>query len=229
MRPPPGILVLLGISVLAAFSYPLLAERALNGFGPRAVGVVVALLALAPVVIRRGAAFALVPTSLRVGLLLLPVVAVIRADALFLRLVPAALQAAIAAIFLASLRNGGSILQQAARTIHPYAPDFIGPYCRKATLAFAAIIAIQAVIAATLAVRPSAAGWTATSSLVVWVPLAIALPVEWFVRKSWFRYYGDGPVDRLLRAWLPPEKTARGRRSRDYVLRMRRELGMPPP
>lgn len=229
MRPPRWILTLVGLSMLAAFAYPPLAEPALERFGPRVVGGTLSLLAVVSLVLQQRRDLGPVPTHLRVGLFLLPALAVLYGDALFLRLVPAAIQVVIAGIFLASLRGGGSILQQAARSIHPYAPDFIGPYCRKATVVFAAVIAIQGVIAAMLALGPSAQGWTFASSLLIWVPLALALPIEWFVRKSWFRYYGDGPIDRLLRVVLPQDKTARGRRSGEYVRRMRRELGLPPP
>jgi hypothetical protein len=58
--------------------------------------------------------------------------------------------------------------------------------------------------------------------------MAVLSAVEFLVRKSWFRYYGNGPVDRLLAALLPPENTWQGRRSKEYVTRMRRELGIEP-
>jgi hypothetical protein len=53
--------------------------------------------------------------------------------------------------------------------------------------------------------------------------------VDWVVRKWWFRYFGPGPLDQLLKHVLPPENTAAGRRSLDYIRRMRAQLGMPPP
>jgi hypothetical protein len=94
---------------------------------------------------------------------------------------------------------------------------------------FGALFALEAGGAAGLALRPPATGWAFASSAWLWIPVAIATAVEWVVRKAWFRYYGVGPVDRLLRALLPPEDTTVGRRSLEYVRRMRRELGLPPP
>jgi hypothetical protein len=49
------------------------------------------------------------------------------------------------------------------------------------------------------------------------------------VRKWWFRYFGPGPLDQLLKHALPPENTAAGRRSLDYIRKMRADHGMPPP
>lgn len=214
---------------VAAF-YPLLAERLLAAGGTR--GLALAMLALGAVslaVWQRFGGTARLPLALHAGLLALPGLSAWTGDALPLRLVPAAIQALIAVFFARSLRGGSSVLEQTARRIHPYAPDFIGPYCRKATAVFAAIFALQGVALAGLALDPPAAGWGLASGALAWGPLLTASVVEWAVRKSWFRYYSDGPIDRRLRAWLPPENTAAGRRSLDYIRRMRRELGMPPP
>ena len=88
------------------------------------------------------------PIYQRAALLVLPALAAATGDVLFLRLVPAAIQALIAALFVVSLRGGGSLFYDAARTLHPYAPDFIAPYCRKSTIVFAGIFALLAVAAA---------------------------------------------------------------------------------
>ena len=53
--------------------------------------------------------------------------------------------------------------------------------------------------------------------------------VDWVVRKWWFRYFGPGPLDQLLKHVLPPENTEAGRRSLEYIRRTRAQLGMPPP
>ncbi len=47
--------------------------------------------------------------------------------------------------------------------------------------------------------------------------MAAVSAVEYVVRKSWFRYYAGGLLDRLWAAWLPAENTARGRRSLAYI------------
>jgi hypothetical protein len=80
-----------------------------------------------------------------------------------------------------------------------------------------------------LALRDGHEGWAFASGVLVWSPVLTGFAVEWFVRKTWFRAYGDGPLDRALSAVFPAENTAAGRRSLEFIRRRRRELGMPPP
>ena len=230
MRPPPALVILTGAGLLIAALYPLLVERVLESRGPRPVALVLLGVGLVSLwAWQRVSHDARLPLGLHAALLSLPALAALTGNELFLRLVPAAIQALIALFFARSLRDGSSILEQTAKRIHPYAPDFIGPYCRKATAVFAAIFALQGAVLAALALSPPAAGWGLHSGALAWGPVLAASVVEWAIRKTWFRYYTDGPIDRRLRVWLPPEKTAVGRRSLEYVRRMRRELGMPPP
>jgi uncharacterized membrane protein len=229
-RPSTGTLLLAALGGSVALAYPAAAEWALAAWGPRDVAL--ALLAaglLSVLLLRRHRGLPGLGRFARILLLAFPVLAAVTGSALPLRLVPAAIQGALAAIFLLSLRGGRSILREAARRMHPYAPDFIGPYCRRATAAFAALFALQAGVLALHAIRPPVHGWAQQASTLVWGPIAVATAVEWMLRKALFRYYGDGPVDRLLGALMPPEKTARGRRSLEYIRGMRRELGLPPP
>ncbi|MGH7335991.1 MAG: hypothetical protein ACREI7_00315, partial [Myxococcota bacterium] len=122
-----------------------------------------------------------------------------------------------------------SLFYDAARALHPYAPEFIAPYCRKSTMVFAGIFALLAVAAAWLAFDPPASGWGTATGVWIWTPVIAASLVDWCVRKWWFRYFGPGPLDQLLKRLLPPENTAAGRRSLEYIRRMRAQLGMPPP
>jgi uncharacterized membrane protein len=219
--------------MLVAMTFPLLAARAVAAFGPRPVGAAVLALGLVSLGLSRRAepvnAAASTGRWLRALPLALPALAVWSGDERFLQLVPAAIEAVLCVVFLASLRGGSSILQQAALLLEPYAPDFIGPYCRKATAAFAALFAVQAAALAALALRAPGPDWALTSSLLIWLPTLAFTTLEFLVRKAWFRHYGGAPWDRALRALLPPEHTARGRRSLDYIRQKRAELGMPPP
>jgi uncharacterized membrane protein len=219
--------------MLVALAFPLFAVWALEAFGARAAGAGLFALGLAGYALSlRGAGAARVPgfgPGPRALLLALPGLAALSGDARFLQLVPAAIEALLCAVFLGSLAGGGSILQKAALTLEPYAPDFIAPYCRKATLAFAALFTVQAIALVGLALAAPGPGWAARASLLVWGPTLLATALEFAVRKAWFRHYGDGPVDRALRKLMPPENTARGRRSLDYIRRRRIELGLPPP
>jgi uncharacterized membrane protein len=211
--------------MLAALAFPLLAAWAVEAFGLRAASAVVLALGLASLWLARAGSLRAVPLAL-------PALALATGDERWLRLVPAVIELALAGLFLASLRGSGSILQQAALWLEPYAPDFIGSYCRKATLAFAALFALQALALAWLAftdVADRSWGWAWTSSLLVWLPTLAATAVEFLVRKAWFRNYGGAPWDRVLRALLPPENTEQGRRSLAWIREKREELGMPPP
>jgi len=232
-RPPPKAVILVGLGFLVAFLYPFAAEPVLGRLGVRGAAAVLLLLGGASLAVRRSAASAFVPPPwLRAGLLALPVLALVTGDVRYVLLVPAAIHAAVAGLFGLSLRGGGSLLETAAHYLQPNAPEFIRPYCRKVTALFAGILVLQSTGLVVLALGEAGqvdSSWAWRSGVVAWAPLGIALVVEWIVRKSWFRYYGGGPVDRVLRILLPPENTATGRRSLDYIRRKRRELGMPPP
>ena len=230
IRPPPALVTAVGVGALLATVYPPAAERALAAWGVRGVALLLLTLGLVSLVAwRRSAARAGVPLFLRAAVLVLPALAFATRDALYLRLVPAAIQALIAALFVVSLRDGGSLFYEAARSLHPYAPDFIAPYCRKSTIVFAAIFALLAVAAGYLGFVPPASGWGSATGFWIWTPVIAASLVDWAVRKWWFRYFGPGPLDQLLKHVLPPENTAAGRRSLEYIRRMRAQLGMPPP
>lgn len=228
------MLALVGAGVLVALAYPLAAAWAVAAWGARVTGAAVFGLGLASFALSLRAGGA----RLRSGPgwagalpLALPALAAATGDVRFLALVPALVEALLCAAFLGSLAGGGSILQRAALVLEPYAPDFIGPYCRKATLAFAALFAVQAAVLLALALAAAGAGtsWARNASFVVWGPTLAATALEFLVRKAWFRHYGNGPVDRVLRALMPPEHTARGRRSLAYIQEKRGELGLPPP
>jgi uncharacterized membrane protein len=226
------VLALVGAGMALALAFPLLAAAAVDAFGARAAGAAVFGIGLAGFLLSLRGGAARIPgfgPGVRGVLIALPGLAALSGDVRFLQLVPAAIEALLCAVCLASLRGGGSILQRAALTLEPFAPDFIGPYCRKATLAFAALFAWQALALVGLALSAPGPGWAARASLLVWAPTLAATALEFAVRKAWFRHYGDGAVDRVLRRLLPPENTPQGRRSLDYIRQKRVELGLPPP
>ena len=61
--------------------------------------------------------------------------------------------------------------------------------------------------------------WTLYAGLVFYLLMGALLGGEACVRKLWFRYYGDGWVDRAFARLFPAEGTANGRRSLAYVER----------
>jgi uncharacterized membrane protein len=229
IKPPPALVTAVGAGALLATVYPPAAERALAMLGARAVGVALLMLGLASLAVWARFGSERVPTYQRAALLVLPAAAAVTGDVLFLRLVPPAIQAFIAVLFVVSLRGGGSLFYDAAKSLHPYAPDFIAPYCRKSTMVFAGVFALQGMAALYLALHPPASGWGTAVGVWIWTPVLAASLADWVVRKWWFRYFGPGPLDQLLKHVLPPENTAAGRRSLEYIRRMRAQLGMPPP
>src|SRR4030095_9449726 len=133
IKPPPALVTAVGVGALLATVYPPAAERALMSFGVRPVAIALLGLGLASLVVwQRLATRARVPLYQRAAILLVPALAAATGNLLFLRLIPVAIQALIAALFVVSLRGGGSLFYDAARSLHPYAPDFIAPYCHNA-------------------------------------------------------------------------------------------------
>jgi hypothetical protein len=85
-------------------------------------------------------------------------------------------------------------------------------------------MACNAVAVAVLAFAAPLEWWALYTGLVFYLLMGLLIGVEFCFRKWWFRYYGDGHVDRLLARLLPAERTANGRRSLEYVAR--REAGL---
>jgi uncharacterized membrane protein len=216
-----GLALLLGL-VLVGF--PPLVEAARERLGIR--GVAAALLAAGvPLALalrgRRG------PAPLGAGALLPPLVlalAALTGTEVFLRLVPAAVCAAVALAFAASLGAPQSLIELAIRALVPAAPDFVAGYCRGLTLFWAVFFAASSLLGAWLAIVGPLEGWRAWTG---WGNLAAMLAVsgpEFLIRKTWFRYYfHGGPFDRLWSRLFPAENTERGRRSLEAIRRWREE------
>ena len=141
-----------------------------------------------------------------------------------LRLVPAWVYACLAGLFAASLRGPDSIIERGARWIVPVAPLFIRGYCRKSTGLLVMVFLGTALTTTALAVAGDAEAWRTFTSRTVWLLMGAVTGVEFLFRKTWFRYYArGGPFERLWTALFPAERTERGRRSMEYIRRMRGE------
>jgi len=229
IRPsPPQLLAALAGAVVFA-AYPFAVEWAKAHFGIRPVAGVLFVLGLASLVVNRDSLPG--PRSLwiavRLTFLALLAIAAIANASLPLLAIPSLVYLVLSGAFVASLRDGGSAIGSAARLIHPYVPDFIDPYCRKVTILWALLFAANAVATAALALFEPAL-WKVWTGGFVYLAMAVVSAVEFAVRKAWFRHYGDGPLDRLLAVLLPAENTWQGRRSKEHITRMRRELGIEP-
>ena len=107
---------------------------------------------------------------------------------------------------------------QLVRRLVPEAPDFIRGYCRVVTALWVVFFLASAAAIAWLAFAGSGAAWLAATSRDVWIAMIALSALEFFVRKTWFRYYfHGGPFDRLWSRLFPAERTSRGRRSQRYI------------
>ena len=148
-------------------------------------------------------------------------------ERVFLLLLPAWVYAALARIFAASLRGGGSVIERVAFAMQPYAPDFIRPWCRGVTRFWAAVFLANALLVAALALAAPLAWWRLYTGAIVWLVFAALSVVEFAARKAHFRNYDDGPIDLLFERFFPSDRTEMGRRAIAYKSQMRRSLGRP--
>ena len=141
-----------------------------------------------------------------------------------LLLVPAIVYLGVADFFRRSLAREDSILERGVRLMLPVAPDFIRSYCRGITWLWAALLAASAVAIAVLALAGPAAAWQAVTGWGIYALMLVVSGIEFFVRKTWFRYYfHGGPFDRLWSRLFPAENTEEGRRSAEYIRRFREQ------
>ena len=144
--------------------------------------------------------------------------AIFTGERVFLLLVPAVVYLALAAFFQASLAGGDSIIERVVRRVLPQAPDFIRSYCRKVTRVWVVFFAACALVIAGLAIAGPQSRWELFTGAVVYTLMIALSTVEFFVRKTWFRYYFfGGPFDRLWSRLFPAENTPQGRRSAEYI------------
>ena len=237
----PSVWVILGLvgAGLLFFAYPFVIQQAEARFGARAVAVV--FLALGVWTYASGPAVPLGDASrpfpipflggLRAGCLALLAGALLTGDRIWLLLIPAAIQVFLAAAFAASLRDV-PMIERAARFLQPRAPGFIAPYCRLVTACWSGLFAANALLITVFVFTDASDSWRAFTGWGVYTLMGVLTIVEYFVRKIWFRYYGAHPIDRLWARLLPPENTARGRRSLAYIRGMHddmRAAGFTPP
>jgi uncharacterized membrane protein len=216
---------LIGAVMLTATLYPLLLDWLVSLFGRGTVATGVALLAAASTLAsaRSGGAPALILA--RAGVSLLAASSALGAGLTPLLLIPSCIYAALAWVFFASLRGGASLVELAARMIQPVAPDFIGAYCRRVTALWGAVLTVNALVLAALALAAPIGTWRFAAGYGLWAWMGALSAAEFLVRKAYFRnYYYRGPFERLMERLFPAEATPMGRRSAAYIRRVREEL-----
>lgn len=229
--PFPNRAVAAGLSFLLVallLAYPLVLEVVLAAAGVRAVSAGLLVLALASLALPDPPPFLGVrlPHWPGVGILLLVGAALLLGSRSPLLCVPALIYGALASVLWQSVRGEDSLFWRAVHRMLPDAPDFIAPYCAKLTRVWAAAFAVSALAIAALALAGPLAWWRALTGWVLYALMAVGALVEFFVRKTWFRYYfRGGPFDRFWSRLFPAERTPQGRRSQEAIRRYRESLG----
>jgi len=224
IRRSPRVMLAIGAAVVAVVAYPILIERGVARIGVRGVAAAVIVASLLGSLAMRGRSRAIpgAGAAATLGWLALLAVAVVTGDPRALRSIVAFVFVTLAWVFWRSLRDGGSLLETLVRSIEPAAPDFIRSYCRKSTVLWSVFFLGNAAILAVLAWRPDPAAWESYGGRTVFAEMGVIFVVDFFVRKTWFRYYfHDGPFDRLWSSLFPAENTEAGRRSAAYIRRMK--------
>jgi hypothetical protein len=146
------------------------------------------------------------------------VCAILLDDRHFLRLLPAWVYIGMALYCLENARSEQSIIEQGVRWVIPEAPGFIRGYCRVLTGLWGGFFLLTAATIAVSAFAMPPERWRILMSRDIWFAMAGVMGIEFFVRKTWFRYYfRNGPFERFWARLFPAEATARGRRSMEYI------------
>jgi uncharacterized membrane protein len=219
----------LGLIALAVV-WPLVSERLVETLGVHALATaLLALSAVSLVAVRSAIPHELaLERSDSLALIALVASAALTGERLFLLLVPAWLQLALFRVFRRSLRVEPTVFERVARVIEPHAPEFIAPYCRKATALWGWVFFANALAIVGLAFLAPLPWWRAFTSWIVWLIVGALSAGDFVVRKVYFRSYHDRPIDRLLARLFPPDGSEMGRRSNEYRRARRRALGRVP-
>jgi len=199
-------------------SYPFVVYYAYTRLGTRALAI--ALLALYGVSIairfRRSATEIRQLLREHAGLVALIAIAFATGNPTVLLLMPVIVSGYLFWTFSSSLREGMPMIERFARIVEDDLPDFTLPYCRKVTIVWCVFLAFNALCVLILALAAPIEWWALYSGLIAYLLVGTLVLGEFVVHKIWFRYFGDGLLDRALCRLFPPERTANGRRSLAY-------------
>ena len=145
-------------------------------------------------------------------------------DRTLLLLLPMLVSLYLLATFSWSLRRGPSMVERFARMAEDDLPPFTFSYCRRVTWVWCGFMLGNSIAVVVLALSAPLEWWALYTGLIFYLLMGALIGGEFCFRKWWFRYYGDGSLDRLLARVLPAENTEIGRRSLAYVAR--REAGL---
>jgi len=160
---------------------------------------------------------------------LLIFVAIALDDRTLLLLLPMLVSLYLLATFGWSLWRGPPMIERFARMAEDDLPPFTHPYCRRVTWIWCVFMLCNAIAVAVLSFAAPLEWWALYTGLLFYLLMGLLVGGEFCFRKWWFRYYGEGSLDRLLARILPAENTPNGRRSLAYVARREAGLTRPSP
>ena len=219
-RPTPGQGITALGAALAVIAYPYLGEWLLERYGVASVASALLATAALNVVVR--AVLERRPLLLLVqfgAVFVLLLCAAVTGDRFYLQLFPALVNAVLAVLFAATLGTSQSMIERGARALQPNLPSFTRDYCRAVTIVWGVFFATFGAFIVAVAVS-SPAAWREVTTTYYLSAMIVLIAVEACVRKFWFRYYGDRPIDRVLARWFPAEASERGRESAAYIAKM---------
>jgi uncharacterized membrane protein len=204
-----------GIFFLA---YPLIVYYAYTRLETRALAILLFALYAISIAIRFRGSAAEIWLVLRqhIGLAVLIAIALVTGNSTVLLFMPVIISLYLLWTFSASLRSGMPMIERFARIVEDDLPDFTIPYCRKVTIIWCAFLAGNALCVLILALAAPLEWWALYSGLISYLLIGTIFLGEFLIHKIWFRYFGDGPLDRALSRLFPPERTENGRRSLAY-------------
>jgi uncharacterized membrane protein len=204
--------------------YPLIVYFAYTRLETRTLALLLLLLYGISVAIRFRGSAAEIWGVLRqhLGLALLIAIAYATGDSTVLLFMPVVVSLYLLWTFSASLRRGMPMIERFARIVEDDLPDFTIPYCRAVTIVWCVFLAANALCVLVLALAAPIQWWALYAGLISYLLVGTLILGEFLVHKIWFRYFGDGLLDRALRRMFPPQSTANGRRSLAYQARRER-------
>jgi uncharacterized membrane protein len=152
-------------------------------------------------------------------------IATLADNAKLLLLVPMIVSGYLLVSFSMTLRHGPPMIERFARAIEGDLPPFTHAYCRQVTIIWSGFLACNTIAIGLLTAFAPLEIWALYTGGIFYVLLALLIVGEICYRKWLFRFYGDGPIDRVFARIFPAENTERGRRSVAYDQARRSKAG----
>jgi uncharacterized membrane protein len=194
------------LGALLVVAYPVYVYFGLTRFGTRALGLGLATVLGAGVLLRftgRRRAHALVAARIPLTLLVVLLAGALFDDRRFVMALPVVTNVVFLAHFAASLRTM-PVAERFARAQEDEVSPAQVAYCRTITVAWSAFFVVNGTICALLAFFAPVAWWTLYTGLLSYIALGAVFTIEYVVRKARFRKYGPAPIDRALARIFPP-------------------------